>query len=400
MNNNKILKYKKPILAILFVSLAFNALVGAYIIKNIEIVIAILRPQLVLWGFAEPEEFVPPDIPDIYRENLLTMSAERNVRNVDDFEPWRKGLLNKAKELLKITDDLVTVNHVPSLIESKEFEEYIREKYVVEAYDGDEIIYYKLFPKRFESPLPGVLAVPGSGKGVVGVIGEHNDYQQNIGVELVKSGYIVYAIENRGWGMRSIDVGTLDRSSPKVLDGVLLLYGNKTLAHYYITDTLQILNYMKNDDDVGKIAVVGCSLGGGISYWITALDEDVDAVVIASGLYRKSELKIPASLSQFIVPGCLQYFDWPDIAATIAPRPMYISYGSLDIPCYRYEALNQISFTYIKRVYELLDAQENITFIVHNAITLTPPEYPETPGHTYHLPSLLDFLDRAIGEVS
>lgn len=134
-------------------------------------------------------------------------------------------------------------------------------------------------------------------------------------------------------------------------------------------DLLCSLDYV----DPNNIGVTGISGGGSQSWYIGAIDRRVKAVAPVCGCCT-----LESHIRQRMVDGhcdCMtpintKLIDYHDIGALIAPRPLLIGQADRD-------GLNSIegvkqSVAYMKKIYELYGAEDNINLVV-------------TPGgHSYH----------------
>ena len=82
--------------------------------------------------------------------------------------------------------------------------------------------------------------------------------------------------------------------------------------------------------------------------------------------------------------GFLKYFDNPDLAITLAPKPLYLAWGQNENPPQRYEAQSLYTFTLVKNAYHLLKSEKNLVGLVHNQKI--------NSGHTVDPPSIIQFL--------
>ena len=85
----------------------------------------------------------------------------------------------------------------------------------------------------------------------------------------------------------------------------------------------------------------------------------------------------------------LKYFDQPDLAAALSPKPLYLSWGLNEKAGFGYEAKNQYSAKIITNSYKVLDAEEKLVIVIHDEEL--------NYGHTFELTSIIDFLDNTIG---
>ena len=142
-----------------------------------------------------------------------TDSTKYLIKNIKDyFEKYKTPPTMEAIKVIIDGVDNPTLKNV-KVESTKNIDSNILTKFSAKAFDGDKIVFYELKPDyQFES-LQTVFIIPGSGnQGAVDVLGLDNEYKdyfyhKNIGKKLVNEGYVVYVIENRGWGERTIDAG-------------------------------------------------------------------------------------------------------------------------------------------------------------------------------------------------
>ena len=389
----------KFLIVVLIISISVNVLIGYYYSDK-------YTPTQIFDKFisAQPTNFEPIQIPEIYEKQILTLSFEKNVFSKQDFGPWKIEMIKKFQNIFEIPDyDDIILMPVEKILEEKH-DEYLLNKYSTSAQDNDKIIFYELKPKKdtkitsCEDKLcyPAVLVIPGSGnQGALDAINQSSQfspyyYHKGIAEKLAKSGYVVFVIENRGWGERGLNV-EMNCEQPDVYCS-----GNKLHRHLFnlgynqhslqIIDTMQLLKHIHNLDyvDNEKIAIAGLSLGGPVSIAVSNLAPNVSGTVAASGVI--SQYKTAGS---GITPGMLKYFDQPDLAASLSPKPLYLSWGLNEKEEFGYEANNQYSAKIINNSYKLLDAEEKLVVVIHDEKF--------NYGHTFELTSIIDFLDNTIG---
>jgi len=113
--------------------------------------------------------------------------------------------------------------------------------------------------------------------------------------------------------------------------------------------------------------------------YTAALRDDVTNTVLASSI-----TSVEKSFT-FDAKGMLQYYDVPDIVSTIAPRPLYLSWGLNDNLPFRFEAETLYTASKIQEAYEIFNATGNMTVIAHDDTF--------NSGHNYHIDSVLKFLE-------
>ena len=206
IKNDIISKYKTPILIILIISLMLNVAMVSKIIFKISV--SELYQEIFNSIFGEPIKLDNNSkenyhIPTFYTQDLEygKNSFYKNVETKKDYESWKKYFEH-------VND--YNIDNFPliptTIVQETERENYTQKKIEMKAIDGDTIIFYELLPNILKPPYSAVFILPGSGNtGARDVIGEPTDllsyyYSSDIGIEIVKRGYVVYVIEHRGYG--------------------------------------------------------------------------------------------------------------------------------------------------------------------------------------------------------
>lgn len=339
-------------------------------------------------------------LPDHYTadlENPPPHSYNRNVKTLDDFYEWRDeqdGVLAKYQVRPGVHN---ITEHTAELVESKTAAGYTTNKFIMPAlFDPETIIFYELLPDTGASTYNAVLVVPGSDHpGALDVLGESGPredhyYQDGIAKRLVEEGYAVYVIELRGYGERAMDVGTVckDTVNPTGCSSVVTEYKLLTFGidmNDLRTDEItQVLAYAESRPYIGRIAVAGLSLGASLAANQAIINRNVvDAAVMASG----TGTVLYSPLGTHPVYAQALCCDTLDQVATAAPMPMYISFGKHETVLFRWHAESGFVNEFLTGVYELHGKPNNFDYLAHDG------------GHEYHIPSVLDFLNRHVGTV-
>ena len=138
------------------------------------------------------------------------------------------------------------------------------------------------------------------------------------------------------------------------------LLNGSTLMGRQLAEYLRCVDFLSRTPEVGDVAVMGHSMGGIHSFWLSALDERISATVCLAGLlsYR---LMAEARMSQYhriycIVPGLLKLCDTPDIVSLIAPRALYALHARDDLG-FAIKGIEEIAVEAL-RAYRHYDAQD------------------------------------------
>jgi len=381
------MKKLQIILVLFLISSAVNVIVAVEYFERYNIDDLYAR----LTNYQEITPLDPPKIPDFYKDDMMTLSFEKNVSSQDDFHLWREQVISKFIEVYEILPiDDAKIESVGKT-NAEDSGSYIINRFTMKAVDGDSIIFYELLPKTNNDTLAAIFVIPGSGnQGAADAINKQSElskyyYHKGIAEQLVNAGYAVYVIENRGWGERTIDAGFQCKKadvfcSGNVLNRQLENFG-KSLYSLQVSDSLQVVRFIQTREyvDEENISIVGLSLGGAITQAVSALVPDIKNTVIASGL-----VSIYQTTGSGPTPGLLRYFDSPDLISTIAPRNLYLSWGENERSMFGYEARTLYSANLIREAYTLFDAEDNFIVVIN--------EDRFNDGHTFDVPSIIEFL--------
>lgn len=214
-------------------------------------------------------------------------------------------------------------------------------------------------PIKQNSPLPAILYVCGHGRvkrdGVS--LGNKTHYQHH-GAWFARNGYVCLTID-------TIQLGEIEGIHHGTYREKMWWWNNRgyTPAGVEAWNCVRALDYLQSRDEVAgdRIGVTGRSGGGAYSWWIAAIDERIKVAVPVAGI---------TSLKNHVVDGCVEghcdcmymvntyRWDYPMVAALIAPRPLLISNTDKD----RIFPLDGVVdvYTRTKKIYQLYDATDKL----------------------------------------
>lgn len=157
------------------------------------------------------------------------------------------------------------------------------------------------------------------------------------GIELVRRGYVVLAIDAPCFGERNGKGPDGERGSAGEMSASKLeLWLGRSLWGMLLRDDLMALDYLcsRPEVDTDRIGVTGISMGATRSWWLMALDERIKAGVAVACLTRYEELIRANGLRYhgiyYYVPGLLAQFDTEAVVACAAPRALLCLNGDQD----------------------------------------------------------------------
>jgi dienelactone hydrolase len=267
-----------------------------------------------------------------------------HAKTLSAFLDWR-GNTQRTLYTLVGYDTFQTAPLLPRITEETTFPEYIRQRVELQTEPGVIMPLYVLIPRLGRATYPAVIAAHGHGSGgkyaVAGCreipeIAEAIElYHYDYGVQFAKAGLIAFCPDARGFGERQepSSRGSILNSSCRDINAMAYPLG-QTITGMWAWDLHRLVDYIESRADCtpGKIACVGLSGGGLQTLWTAALDERIRCAVISGYFYgyRESLLEMCDNCWCNYVPHLYEYVDIGDIAALIAPRPLFIETGNRD----------------------------------------------------------------------
>lgn len=335
-------------------------------------------------------------------KNDLPAFAFRAGLPKEDFPAWKAHVGEAMARLMK--HPVIQNLPVPVCVSVQQRRGYRVEKWEAYPLPNCVVPYLVLIPDQAtkRTPAPAILCIPGWGgtkeelagepewEATKEVIKRHRPTRNAMAWKYVQEGWIAVAIDNPGSGEaadleREADAGGYDfQTFARALlemDWSYLGYSSYVSQH--------ILNWMKEQPATrrDRILVSGFSFGTEPLMVLGALDPSIYAFVYNDFVCRTRERALvmtkpdengrrpwPNDISH-LIPGFLRCFDFPDLVAHLAPRPVICTEGGLDR-----------DFQLIKKAYALSGAPDHFTFYHYKAF--------EEPAKRKDLSDLPEGLDR------
>ncbi len=235
----------------------------------------------------------------------------------------------------------------------EETREYRRERLLYDVLPEITVPATLLTPVGITTRGPAVLCPPGHGEGVKQVIDETDRAYQGYPVTLARHGFVCLVPENLGFGERQAPDHQSDHG---YYDHALNLLGQSSLGvmRHDLSRALDVLIGLP-EVDAGRIGCWGLSLGGELTLLLTATDMRIRAAAISGFLssYESTFLANPHCSCGY-APGLARYLEHADIAALIAPRPLWVEIGDNDAS-FPYQA-TEVAIQELSVIYALAGA--------------------------------------------
>jgi len=382
-------------------TLVIASFAGNLLIALVAVAITVRAGPTIVWErFTSPRytfrqwtlgPLEPATLP--YPLNPTLGFDPENINSREDFWDWRGRVLGEYDQMLrggwqgwdepfsrKVSEKIVAKASPGNPIQITRIE-------LPSTLLSDNIIVYKLDPSvqqnetgSKQSATPAVIAIPGTGtEGVAGLMGWVADYQEGAAIALTQAGYQVYVVQLFGDGERSIHTGSIGRRGFTPTQ-VLERYGHlwdRPLVGLYLKELSLVVDYiLTEEEDTGCIASFGISRGGKLAYQLAAVREEINVVIADNGVNDLDTVFNPLADLAF-TGGMYRLFRHSDIAATVAPRPMLITWGDRGA-----KAVGApIAVARLEPAYALFEDQGNLKYAVHQR------------GHTWQPEATIAFLE-------
>jgi len=301
-----------------------------------------------------------------YFRNETALLAERCLVDIRTLEDWKKNqpeFRRQLQEMLGLWPMPERTDLKPVITGKLEHEEFTVEKLHFQASPQLYVTANLYLPKGLTNPVPAILYVCGHSRQFTNGVsfGNKAGYQHH-GAWFARNGYVCLIID-------TLQLGEIEG----------LHHGTHRLGHWWWNARgytpagveawfgIRALDYLSSRPEVDKerIGMTGRSGGGSYSWTVAALDDRVKVVAPVAGI---------TDLQNHVVDGCVEghcdcmYFvntyrwDYPMVAALIAPRPLLIVNTDKDTIF----PLDGVIRTHTKtrRIYELYDKLTNLGLVI------------------------------------
>ncbi len=318
----------------------------------------------------------------VYEQSVRQLAF--NARTITHFGAWKRALRAQMTTLLGLQGRTVPQNPPAERLQAIDRGDYIEEKYSLDVGEGVEAPMYVLVPKT-PPPYKPIIVFHGHSSRrspIQSILGNYDDEEtarqmnngdNNHAQALAQAGYLVCAVEQRGFGERvSQFFETPNVNTCRHLSFAYMLEG-RTLLGERLWDGMNAISTLLGREDVvpGVLGCTGHSGGGTAALWLTALDERITVSIPQSYFcsFKASILDLRHCECNY-VPGIVQYAEMGDIGAMIAPRPFRVVSGEAD-PIFPVEAVRE-QFQTVEKAYALHGIPAQCSLEIH-------------PGdHVYH----------------
>ncbi len=282
-----------------------------------------------------------------------------DIKTLDDWKAKRPVYHKQLLEMLGL-DPLPEKTPLQATITgTTEHAQFTVEKLYFQSRPGLYVTANLYIPKGLTKPAPAILYVCGHGNVKKDGIsyGAKVSYQHH-GEWFARHGYVCLTIDTLQLGeIEGIHHGTYRYNM------WWWLCRGYTPAGVEAWNCVRALDYLetRKEVDASRIGVTGRSGGGAYSWWIAAIDERIKVAVPVAGI---------TDLQNHVVDGCVDghcdcmfmvntyRWDYPLVAALVAPRPLLISNSDKDT-IFPLDGVMRLHEK-VRRIYRLYGADKNL----------------------------------------
>lgn len=259
----------------------------------------------------------------------------------EDFPVWQAAIREKMRELLVLPE--VAETPEPKHIWTEPRDGFTLQRW--EAYPEPWCVvpYLLLVPDgvRAQSPAPAVMCFPGSGHSKEALAGEPELdgtkpkpgtewkwLDNRMALHFVQRGFIACAVDNPSRCETASPVRNFLEFS------ACAIWTGRNYLGISVFQKAHILEWLGRQDfvDARRIAACGHSLGSDPADALGVLYPDLVSAVIHNDFccdWRERSIALSAYADglHHVVPGMFQWYDAPDLQASLAPRPLLFTEG-------------------------------------------------------------------------
>jgi cephalosporin-C deacetylase-like acetyl esterase len=311
---------------------------------------------------------------DYFRAETAKL-ADRCLADVETLEQWQAQREQLRRELLEMLGLDPMPERTPleaTVTGTLDHEQFTVEKLHFQSRPKLYVTANLYVPKGLEGRAPAVLYVCGHGRVAIdGVSFGNKAHYQHHPTWFAKNGYVCLVID-------TIQLGEIEGIHHGTYRYDMWWWNNRgyTSAGTEAWNCVRAVDYLQSRPEVDpeRIGVTGRSGGGAYSWWISAIDERIQAAVPVAGI---------TDLTNHVVTGCVEghcdcmykvntyRWDYATVAALVAPRALMIG-NTDDDRIFPQDGVERL-YEATRRIYALYGKPENL------ALTMTAGGHADTP---------------------
>ncbi len=296
--------------------------------------------------------------------------ADHSLADIQSLEDWHSRRQLYRQQLLEMLglEPLPPRTDLQATVTGRtEHEQFFVENLHFQSRPGLYVTGNLYVPKERPEPLPAILYVCGHAQVKKnGVNYGSKVHYQHHGAWFARHGYVCLTIDTLQLGeIEGVHHGTYRENMWWWLNR------GYTPAGVEAWNCVRALDYLQTREEVDpeRLGVTGRSGGGAYSWWIAAIDDRIKCAVPVAGI-TDLQNHVVAGLPGRYADGCVEghcdcmymlnthRWDYPQVAALLAPRPLMISNTDSD-GIFPLDGVYRL-FEDVRHIYRLYDAPENV----------------------------------------
>jgi cephalosporin-C deacetylase-like acetyl esterase len=310
---------------------------------------------------------------DYFRAETAAVASHSltDIKSLEDWTSRRETYRKQLQEMLGLLPEPARTPLQAKVTGKVDATDFTVEKVQFQSRPGLYVTGDLYLPKGLSQPAPAVLYVCGHGNVKKnGVSYGSKTFYQHWGSWLASNGYVALLID-------TLELGEIEGQHHGTFREGMWWWNSRgyTPAGVEAWNGIRAIDYLQSRKEVDKdrIGVTGRSGGGAYSWWIAALDERIKVAVPTAGI---------TDLENHVVDGVIEghcdcmfpvntyRWDFPQVAALVAPRPLLIENSDKD-PIFPLEGVMRLHAK-VRNIYRLYNAGDKL------GITITEGPHKDT----------------------
>ena len=315
------------------------------------------RPEWRPLGNPQLEAYFAEEV-----EKIETQSF-RGIDTLADWEAKRSEYRSQLFEMLGLSPDRERTPLQAETTGITQADDFTVETIHFQSSPGFYVTGNLYLPHGVSDPAPAILYVCGHGPTKIDGIsfGNKVSYQRH-GAWFARNGYVCLIVD-------TVQMGEIEGIHHGTYREDMWWWNSRgyTSAGAEAWNCIRALDYLQSRSEVDgeRIGVTGRSGGGAYSWWISALDDRIRVAVPVAGI---------ADMRNHVIDGCVEghcdcmfmvntyRWDYAQIAALIAPRPLLISNTDKD-PIFPLDGVVRAHRS-VSRIYDLYGADDRLGLVI------------------------------------
>ncbi len=296
----------------------------------------------------------------------LQAACLADIKTLEDWQARCEEYRRQLREMLGLDPWPKRTDLKATITGTLERDDFRVEKLHFQSMPGLYVTANLYLPKNITKPVPAVLYLCGHAQVKIDNVSYGNKAHYHFhAVWFARHGYACLVLD-------SLQLGEIEGIHHGTYRYGMWWWNNRgyTPAGVEAWNCVRALDYLQSRPEIDgeRIGVTGRSGGGAYSWWIAAIDPRIKAAVPVAGI---------TDLQNHVIDGCVEghcdcmyivntyRWDYPMVAALVAPRPLLIDNGDHD-PIFPEDGVRRV-YEQARKIYQLYGAEDKIAIFITTA---------------------------------